>query len=82
MERVDLTRVRHAERQRWRNGGEWDPAATKIAVGEVDGGWYVRWYDMGTEWPGCVYLGPHAEHYARATARRWMRVFGGAWVDA
>lgn len=85
MERVDLRHVRHAERQRWRNGGEWDRFAAKIAVGELPGGrWYVRWYDMTGDWapPGCVYGGRHAEHYARGTARRWMRTFGGEWVEA
>jgi hypothetical protein len=81
MERVDLTRVRHAERQRWRNGDEWDPAAVKVAVGELDGGWYVRCYG-GVDEQARAWDGPHAEHYARATARRWMRTFGGEWVEA
>jgi hypothetical protein len=83
VERVDLASERHAERQRWRNGGEWDPAAAFVAVGELDGGrWYVRrygrstWLDRGP----CAYAGPHAEHYARATARRWRRAIGGEWV--
>lgn len=83
MERVELAYEPHAERQRWRNGGEWDPAATKVAVGEMsDGRWYVRFYSLGAEWPACVYRGPHAEHYARGTARRWRRTFGGEWVEA
>ena len=82
MERVDLRGQRHAERQRWRNGGEWDPGATKIGVGQVGGDWYVRWYDGKIEPPACVYSGPAAEHYARATARRWMRTFGGEWAEA
>jgi hypothetical protein len=86
VERVDLRRERHAERQRWRNGDEWDERATKIAVGELhDGRWYVRIYaggiDPHTERIGRAYAGPHAEHYARGTARRWMRTIGGTWVD-
>jgi hypothetical protein len=81
VERVDLALTPHAERQRWRNGGEWDPAATKVAVGELaDGRWYVRWYD-GTDGAVRAYDGPDAEHYARATAGRWMRTFGGEWVE-
>lgn len=85
MERIDLRRIRKAERQRWRNGDEWARYATKIALGVLpDGRWYVRWYDMTGDGapPGCVYGGQHAEHYARATARRWMRTFGGEWVEA
>lgn len=82
MERVDLREVRHAERQRWRAGGEWDPDRTAIAVGQVGASWYVRWYDDWIEPPACVYSGPRAEHYARATARRWMRTFGGDWMEA
>lgn len=83
MEKVDLREVRHAERQRWRNGGEWDERATKIAVGMLpDGRWYVRMY--GPYWPadeltGRVYP---SEHLARRVARGWMRIEGGAWVDA
>lgn len=83
MERVDLAGERKAERQRWRNGGEWDPAATFVAVGELaDGRWYVRRYGHVGRWPyrgPCVY---RAEHYARGTARRWMRSVGGDWVEA
>lgn len=82
MERVDLRRLRHGERQRWRSGGEWDLNATKIAVGKMaDGRWYVRCYD-GPVFEAALAYGPeHGEHYARATARRWMRVFGGEWID-
>jgi hypothetical protein len=83
VERIDLGQVRHAERQRWRCGGEWDQRATKIAVGELpDGRWYVRCYDGlrdDREPLACAYRG---EHYARGTARRWMRTFGGTWVEA
>lgn len=95
VERVDLERVRHAERYRWRAGGEWDQHAPKIAVGELlgGGGWYVRIYAGNTKlcvppvrWPaerkGCVYAGPHGRWYATRTARSWMRVLGGEWVEA
>jgi hypothetical protein len=86
VERVDLRKVRHAERQRWRSGDEWDRRATKIAVGELpDGRWYVRCYDGLTPGPeplARVYGPKHGEHYARGTARRWMRTFGGTWVEA
>jgi hypothetical protein len=86
MERVDLHAERHAEKQRWRNGGEWDMQATKIAIGTMAGGrWYVRLYDGGMspigERIGRAYSGPHAEHYARSTARRWRRTIGGEWID-
>lgn len=87
MERVDITRIRHAERQRWRAGGEWDEAAPKVAVGELDDGrWYVRRYAgpaVDFPKPGtCVYGGENAERYARGTAGRWMRTLGGEWVEA
>jgi hypothetical protein len=87
VERVDLAQVRHAERARWRAGGEWDRAAPKVAVGELlgGGGWYARLYDWPGLWPRpgvCRYAGPDAEHYARATAGRWMRTIGGDWVKA
>jgi hypothetical protein len=83
VERIDLARVRHAERQRWRSGGEWDRRAPKIAVGDLpDGRWYASCYDLPDEPPACAYEGRHAEHYARATARRWMRTFGGDWAEA
>ena len=78
---------RHAERERWRNGGEWDESATKVAVGELPGGrWYVRLYGGRTpvseEQVGRAYAGRHAERLARGTARRWMRTVGGAWSQA
>ena len=87
MERVSLERVRHAERIRWRAGGEWDQHAPKIAVGELaDGRWYVRRYDGPLQrWPAagtCVYAGPRARWYATRTAWRWMRTLGGEWVEA
>lgn len=82
MERVDLRELPHAERRRWRNGGEWDETAVKVAVGELAaGGWYVRCYGGGRD-GARAYDGPHAEWYARGTARRWMRTFGGEWVEA
>jgi hypothetical protein len=69
VERVDLTRLRKAERQRWRSGDEWDDSAPKIAVGQfTDGRWYVRQYGPATR--------------AYGTARRWMRTLGGQWVEA
>lgn len=94
MERIDLAQVRHADRQRWRSGDEWDERAAKIAVGVLaDGRWYVRIYARNAQkcvgpidWPGeriaCAYPGEHAEHLARGTARRWMRTVGGNWVEA
>jgi hypothetical protein len=81
VERIDLAGVRHAERQLWRNGDLWDERAAKVAVGETgDGRWYVRRYGGSTA--VCAYAGPNAEHYARATARRWMRTVGGEWGEA
>lgn len=81
MERIDLARHRSALRARWRNGGEWDRQATKIAVGELpDGRWYAQWYTLGCDWPACVYAGPNAQWYATRTAMRWRRTFGGDWV--
>lgn len=84
MERVNLERERHAERQRWRNGGEWDQATTCVAVGTLAaGGWYARWYGRGPLRPGaCAYRSKDAKHLALATARRWMRTVGGTWVEA
>jgi hypothetical protein len=82
VERVDLAAERHAERQRWRNGGEWDASAAFVAVGELaDGRWYARRYGRCVI-RACSYSGTKAEHYARATARRWMRTIGGEWVAA
>jgi hypothetical protein len=81
VEHVALDGHRHAERQRWRNGDEWDESAAKVAVGELDDGrWYVRRY--GPDVVACAYAGPHAEHYARGTARRWRRTIGGEWTPA
>lgn len=83
MERVDLARERMAERQRWRNGGDWDEATTQVAVGELTGGrWYVRMYGGGRRESARAYAGPDAEHYAQGTARRWMRTIGGTWAEA
>jgi hypothetical protein len=84
VERIDLADVRHAERQRWANGGLWDSATTCIGVGELlgGGGWYVRRYTVGTGGQDARrWAGTHAEHYARATARRWMRTIGGKWAE-
>lgn len=87
VERVDLERVRHADRERWRCGGEWDEGTEKIAVGQMaDGRWYTRMYAGRVDWigerVGRVYSGRHAEWYARRTARCWMRTLGGEWVEA
>lgn len=83
MEHVDLARTPHAERQRWRNGPEWDMRAHGVAVGELAGGWYVRMYGGGlAREQARAYSGPHAEHYARGTARRWMRTLSGEWAEA
>lgn len=84
MERVDLEREPHAERQRWRNGEEWGVETTCVAVGELaDGRWYARLYDFSEpDPPACAYLRANGEWYARATARRWMRTVGGSWVEA
>jgi len=81
VERVDLAHEPHAERQRWRNAGEWDPDMVGVAIGELrDGRWYVRCY--GAVEPAARAYGPkHAEWYARRTAARWMRTFGGEWVE-
>ena len=82
VELVDLECERHAERQRWRNGGEWDERAAKVAVGELPGGrWYVRAYGGGQHRQR-AWRGEHAKHYAQGAARRWMRTIGGDWVGA
>ena len=55
----------------------------KVAVGELpDGRWYARWYTLGVPWPAYVYGPEHGEWYARKTAQRWLRRFGGQWVEA
>lgn len=84
MERIDLQRERHAVRQWWRNGEAWDRRTTEIVVGVLrDGRWFVsRCSFAAAEQPGCAYGGRHGEHYARATAGRWMRTIGGIWVQA
>jgi hypothetical protein len=83
MERVDLAREHMAERQRWRNGDEWDEGAAKIAVGQLSKArWYVRLYGGDRRESARAYAGPNAEHYARGTAQRWMRTIGGEWVEA
>ena len=83
MERVDLGRRYPSVRQRWRNGGMWESATVTVLVGRLDDGrWYTCWYRLiGAEKPAAVYDGPHAEHYARGTARRWRRTFGGEWTE-
>lgn len=83
MERLFETPMRGAVREWWRNGDPWDPAVTQVLVGERDGGWYARWQGAprGLRPGAAVYAGLHAEHYARATARRWMRAAGGQWIS-
>lgn len=83
MKRVFETPMRGAIRQWWLNGDPWDPGTTQVVVGERDGGWYARWFGRGPLRHGaCVYVCANAEHYARSTARRWMRTVGGEWTEA
>ena len=89
MERVDLTQVHGKDRhQRWHNGWLLGPYVTVVEVGLLpDGRWYAERHGRGASRRdrragACVYAGPHAEHYARATARRWMRTVGGEWTEA
>lgn len=89
MERVDLTRVHGKTRHGlWRNRWALSPFATFVGVGQLeDGRWYAERYGRGANrWDlragAAVYAGPNAEHYARATARRWTRTIGGTWVEA
>jgi hypothetical protein len=85
MERVDLRRRYPGVRSRWRDGGPWDRRARHIVVGVLpDGRWYVAWAYLTDRdaAAACAYAGPHAEHYARTTAKRWRRTFGGEWVEA
>lgn len=84
MERVDLTQVHGLDRRaRWHNGWQWGPFVTFIEVGQMpDGRWYANRTGRGANWwdlrkGACVY---DREHYARATARRWMRTVGGEWT--
>lgn len=88
MERIDLVHeyglTRH---QRWRTGWEWGPFCTHVEVGQLrDGRWYAQRYGRAatrrdTQEGAAVYRGSHAEHYARGTARRWMRTIGGEWAE-
>jgi hypothetical protein len=85
VELVDLDAVPHAVRALWCTGDLWDPHSTKVEVGELKtGGWYARIWDCPSPRIGvrktCAYAGPDAEHYAWATARRWMRTVGGEWL--
>jgi len=84
VERVFETPMRGAIRQWWRNGDLWDQRTTQVFVGERDDCWYARWdgAGMGLRPGAALYSGPHAESYARGTARRWMRTVGGEWVEA
>jgi len=89
VERVDLVReFGKTQHQRWRDGWSDGPLVTYIAVGQLaDGRWYAERYGRGASRRdlregGCVYAGPNAERLARATAGRWMRAGGGAWVEA
>jgi hypothetical protein len=83
MERIDLDRERHTVRQWWHNGDVWDTRTVVVSVGELaDGRWFVRLYGGGFDDGARAYAGPNAEHYARGTARRWMRTVGGTWAEA
>lgn len=89
MERISLDAEECAERrndqQVWRNGDPWDEATTTVIVGELPDSkrCYTRWFGRGPLRPGdCVYSRVGAEHYARATAGRWMRTVGGTWGEA
>lgn len=89
MERIDLTRLDGKERHAtWRNRWPLGPFATFVSVGELEGGrWFAERYGRAAsvrdKREGApVYSGPNAEHYARGTARRWMRTVGGEWVEA
>ena len=89
MERVDLTRLDgNTRHQTWRRGWVYGPFVTHICVGELaDGRWFAERYGRAASRRdlregACVYAGPDAEHYARGTARRWMRTVGGEWVEA
>jgi hypothetical protein len=82
---MELGRRYPGVRGRWRDGDQWGRRTRHIVVGVLpDGRWYVAWTHMADqdEPAACVYAGPHAEHYARSTARRWRRTFGGTWVEA
>lgn len=82
---MDLERRYPHVRGRWRDGGEWAPRTRHIVVGVLpDGRWYAVWAYLTdqAEPPACAYDGPHAEWYARGTARRWRRTFGGEWIEA
>jgi hypothetical protein len=85
MERVDLCRRYPGVRGWWRDGDPWAGQTRHVLVGVLpDGRWYAA-TSHPLPWArstGCAYAGPHAEHYARSTARRWRRTFGGTWVEA
>jgi hypothetical protein len=89
VERLDLTRVHGKDRlTTWRNRWDQGPFVTHVCVGTLDDGrWFAERYGRAASARdkregAAVYAGPHAEHYARATARRWMRTVGGEWVEA
>lgn len=86
VERVDLGLTYPSVRKVWRNGDAWAAKTEEIVLGRLPGGrWYVTSRARCVPWgstPGCAYAGPNAEHYARNTARRWMRTVGGTWVEA
>lgn len=82
---MDLGRRYPGVQARWRDGDEWSPRTRHVVVGVLpDGRWYAAQVSAGDEQepPACAYTGPHAQHYARATARRWRRTFGGTWIQA
>jgi hypothetical protein len=86
VERIDLGNSFPQVKCIWRNGDPWGSRTVQIVLGGLPGDrWYVAalgWCAPWSELPGCAYAGEHAEHYALATARRWMRTVGGEWVEA
>jgi hypothetical protein len=89
VERLDLTGVHGKDRlAMWRNRWDQGPFVTHVGVGKLDDGrWFAERYGRAASVRdkregAAVYDGPHAEHYARATARRWMRTVGGEWAEA
>jgi hypothetical protein len=89
VERVDLTWEDGKTRlERWRHGWAQGPFVTHVGVGQLaDGRWFAERTGRAAtrrdmQEGAAVYAGPHAEHYARGTARRWMRTIGGEWMEA
>jgi len=84
VERIDLRRRYPGVQAQWCDGKPWARRTRLVVVGVLpDGRWYAAQGSLGDERepPACAYTGPHAQHYARGTARRWMRTLGGTWVE-